>query len=128
MSTFSETASQLRSKVSEMRDDLGDLGGPPGKNWMRNETAAGFHAAASSVRTTGRHSSEKIDTLATSAAEKLDVTASYIQDHDIRGLIADMRHFIRRHPTRSLMVASGIGFFGGFAVRQATHSCTRGKG
>ena len=130
MSTFSETASQLGSKVSEIRDQVEDLGRAAGKklDQTRNETAAAFHTAASSVRTTGRHSSEKIDTLATSAAEKLDATASYIQDHDMRSLIASIRHIVRRHPTRSVMVASGIGFLGGFAVRQVTHSRTRGKG
>jgi ElaB/YqjD/DUF883 family membrane-anchored ribosome-binding protein len=130
MSTFSATASQLASKVSEMKENVEDLSRAAGKTLdeARNETAAAFHKAASSVRTTGRHSSEKIDELATSAAGKLDATASYIQDHDMISVIASLRHFLRRHPTRSLMVASGIGFFGGFAVRQMTHSCTRGKG
>jgi ElaB/YqjD/DUF883 family membrane-anchored ribosome-binding protein len=97
-------------------------------NDARNETAAAFHTAASSVRTTARNSSEKIDELATGAAGKLDATASYIQDHDMKSVIASMRHFLRRHPTRSLIAASGIGFLAGFAVRQVTHACTRGKG
>jgi ElaB/YqjD/DUF883 family membrane-anchored ribosome-binding protein len=130
MSTFSETASQLGSKLSEIRDSVEDLGRAAGKKLdeARNETAAGLHTAASSIRTTGRHNSKQIDKLTTSAADKLDATASYIKEHDMRRVIASMRHFIRRHQKESLMVAAGIGVLGGFAVRQVTHSYTRGKG
>jgi ElaB/YqjD/DUF883 family membrane-anchored ribosome-binding protein len=130
MSTFSATASQLGLTISEMRDNVEDLGRAAGKmlDDARNETASAFHTAASSVRTTARNSSEKIDELATSAAGKLDATASYIQDHDMKSVIASVRHFLRWHPVRSLRLASGIGLFAGFAVRQVTHPCTRSKG
>ena len=66
---------------------------------------------------------EVIDGLATGAADKLDATARYVEDHDLRGLLRSCRRVVRRHPTGSLMVAIAIGFFAGSAVRRMTCSC-----
>jgi ElaB/YqjD/DUF883 family membrane-anchored ribosome-binding protein len=88
---------------------------------MRNKTADALHTAASSVRATARHGCDGIDGLATRAADKLDATGSYVEDHDLRGLFSSFRQVVRRHPAGSLMVATTIGFFAGSAVRRITH-------
>ena len=125
MTNLRETASQLGAKVSEAQGRAEDLGRAAGRKFdeARNETAGALHTAASSVRTTARQGCDVIDGLATSAADKLDATASYVEDHDLRGLFTGCRQLIRRHPTGSLMVATAIGFFAGSAVRRITHSC-----
>jgi ElaB/YqjD/DUF883 family membrane-anchored ribosome-binding protein len=69
------------------------------------------------------HGCEVIDGLATSAADKLDATVSYVEDHDLRGLLRSCRQVVRRHPTGSVMVATAIGFLAGSAVRRMTYSC-----
>jgi ElaB/YqjD/DUF883 family membrane-anchored ribosome-binding protein len=89
----------------------------------RDETGIALHTAASSVRTTGRQGSKALDNLATGAADRLDATASYIEDHDLRGGFADLRRFCRRHPTGSLLAAVAIGFLAGSALSRVTHSC-----
>jgi ElaB/YqjD/DUF883 family membrane-anchored ribosome-binding protein len=127
MTNLTETASQLGAKVSEAQGRAEDLSRAAGKKLdeARNETAGALHTAASSVRTTARHGCEVIDGLATGAADKLDATASYVQDHDLRGLFTGCRQLVRRHPTSSLVVATAIGFFAGSAVRSITHSCAK---
>ena len=127
MTNLTEAASQLGAKMSEAQGRAEDLSRAAGKRLdeARNETAGALHTAASSVRTTARHGCEVIDGLATSAADKLDATASYVEDHDLRGLFGGCRQLIRRHPAGSVMVATAIGFFAGSALRRITHSCAR---
>jgi ElaB/YqjD/DUF883 family membrane-anchored ribosome-binding protein len=108
----------------ETRDSVEELGRSTGRRLdeARGEAGGALHAAASSVRTTGRKSSEAIDNIATSAADRLDATGSYVESHDLRGMV---RSFGRRHPTGSLMAATAIGFLAGSVFARATHSCAR---
>jgi ABC-type transporter Mla subunit MlaD len=111
MTNLMETASQLGAKVTATKDQAADA----------------LHAAASSVRATGRQGSEAIDNLATGAADKLDATASYVDDHDLRGVFTGVRQAVRRYPTGSLVIATALGFCAGSAIRRMTHSCARDR-
>ena len=51
----------------------------------RDEAGAALHSAASSVRGTGRDSSAAIGTCSTQTADRLDATASFVEDHDLGG-------------------------------------------
>jgi hypothetical protein len=75
------------------------------------------------VRETGCQGSKAIDNLATSAADRLDATASYVEDHDLRDAFTGLRRFGRRHLAGSLMAAAAIGFLAGSAFSRAIHSC-----
>lgn len=123
MTNLTETASLLGTKVSEAQARAEDLSRAAGKKL--DEAAGALHTAASSVRSTARQGCEAIDGFATDAADKLDATASYVEDHDLRGVLIGCRRFIRRYPTGSLMFATAIGFFTGSAVRRITHSCAK---
>jgi len=94
---------------------------------VRNETAGALRTAASSVRSTGRQSSEVIDNCATNTADRLDATASYGEQHDLTGTAIGFRRLVRRHPTGSLMVAAAISLFAGSTIRRMTHSCVKGS-
>ena len=127
MTNFTETASQLGARVSEVQARAEDLSQAAGKKLdeARIEAAGALHTAASSVRTTARQGCEVIDGLATSAANKLDATASYVENHDLRGILPGCRRLVRRYPTGSLMVATALGCFAGSAFRRMTHSCAK---
>jgi ElaB/YqjD/DUF883 family membrane-anchored ribosome-binding protein len=121
---LTESASELGK---EAKDSMEDLGRSAGRRLdeARDETGAALHTAASSVRKTGRQGSEAIDNLATSAADRLDATASYVEDHDLRDAFAGLRRFGRRHLAGSLVAAAAIGFFAGSALSLAARSCGR---
>ena len=121
MTNLTETASQLGAKVSEAQARAEDLSRAAGRTV--DEAAGALHTAASSVRTTARQGCEVIDGLANSAADKMDATASYVEDHDLRSVLAGGRRLIRRYPTGSLIVATAIGCLAGSALRRITHSC-----
>ena len=119
LKTLTETASELGKEAKESMEELGRAAGKR-LDEARDETGSALHAAASSVRTSGRRGSRAIDNLATSAADRLDATGSYVEDHDLRGVLTGLRKFGRRHPTSSLVAAAAIGFLAGSAVSRMT--------
>lgn len=60
--------------------------------------------------------SAAIDHLTTGAADRLDATASYVEDYELRDAFKGLRQFGRRHLTASLVVAAAIGFLAGTAL------------
>jgi ElaB/YqjD/DUF883 family membrane-anchored ribosome-binding protein len=127
MTNLTETASQLGAKVSEAKEQAADLGRAAAKKLdeVRTQTAGALRTAASSVRTTGHQSSEIIDNCTTNTADRLDATASYVEQHDMKGVARGFRQVVRRHPAGSFMIATAIGFCAGSAIRRMTHSCAR---
>jgi ElaB/YqjD/DUF883 family membrane-anchored ribosome-binding protein len=121
---MTERASELGKEAKASVEGLGRSAGRR-LDEARDETGDALHSAASAVRSTGRRGSGAIDNLATSAADRLDATASYIEDHDLRSVCTGLHGFGRRHLTGSLVAAAAIGFLAGYALKRATHSCEK---
>lgn len=124
LKTVTETATDLGKQARESIEELGRTAGRK-LDAARDETGGALHAAASSVRTTGRQGAQAIGDLATGTAKRLDATATYIEDHDLKGVVTGLRRFSRQHLTGSLVAAGVIGFFAGSAIRRMTHTCPR---
>jgi len=122
LKTVTETAAELGNQARESIEELGRTAGRK-LDEARDGTGGALHSAASSVRRAGLQSSAAIDNCSTRTADRLDATASYIEDHDLGDAFTGLRKFARRHPTRSLMAAAAIGFLAGSAFRRMTHSC-----
>lgn len=127
MDTLTETASAIGGKVSEAKETVEEIARSAGRKLDagREETADRLRTAASTVRTNGRRSSEAIDRFARGTANKLDSTASYVEDCDLRAVFVGLRRFGRRHLTGSLVAAAVFGFVAGSALRRITHSRVR---
>lgn len=121
---LTDAASELGKGAKESAEELGRSAGRRLDD-AREETADALHTAASSARKTGRQGCEAVDNLATGAADRLDATASYIEDHDLRKLFRDLRKFGRQHLTGSLVFAVAFGFLAGAALNRLAHSCGR---
>jgi hypothetical protein len=124
LKTVTDAASELGKDAKE---SVGELGRSAARKLddARGQTAGALHTAASSVRKTGRQGSLAIDGLATGAADRLDATASYIDNHDLQDAFNGVRKFARRHLTESMVFAAAIGFLAGAALTRATHTCRR---
>jgi ElaB/YqjD/DUF883 family membrane-anchored ribosome-binding protein len=109
---MSTLASLLDSKASRIAEQVDDLG---------RETAESLHAAASSIR----KGSKAIEDLAESTANKLDGAGSYVEKHNVKRTIGESRQLVRRYPVESLVLAAGMGFVTGFAIRRLTHACDK---
>ncbi|MGA2040136.1 MAG: hypothetical protein ABSH42_12740 [Bryobacteraceae bacterium] len=125
MTTFQAVAKTAAELGKEARESVEELGRSAGKKLdeARDETGGALHSAASTVRRAGRQSSAAIDNCSTRTADRLDATATYIEDHDLGDAFTGLRKFARRHPTRSLVAAVAVGFLAGSAFRRMTHSC-----
>lgn len=117
---ITETATRGGAALHRAQERMEDLGRTAGETLdeARHGTAAALENTASSVRTTGRHGAETIETLSESAAGRLDSTAAYVRSHDVGGMLINLREMIGRHPTGFLVLAVGIGFLAGSAVRR----------
>ena len=100
LETATETASEFGKQTKESIEELGRSAGRK-LDKARDETGAALHSAASSVRRTGHDSSAAIDDCSTHTADRLDATASYIEDHDLGDAVTGLRRFARRHLTGS---------------------------
>lgn len=122
--TITETASEFGK---EAKDSIEELGRSAGRKLdeAREETGGALHSAASSVRSAGRQGSAAIDNCSTRTADRLDATASYIEDHDLGDALTGLRRFAHRHPAGTLVAAVAVGFLAGSAICRATHSCGR---
>jgi len=124
---MSTLTSLLDAKASKIVEQVSDLSREAGDklDHARNETAGTLHAAASSIRRGGRQGSKAIENLAETTANTLDEAGSYVKKHDLKRAIGESRQFVRRYPAESVVLAAGIGFLTGFAIRRLTHVCAR---
>jgi ElaB/YqjD/DUF883 family membrane-anchored ribosome-binding protein len=120
--TLSETASELGKEPRESMEEAGRSAGKK-LDEARDETGDALHSAASSVRRTGRQGSAAIQDCSARTADRLDATASFIEDHDLGDAFNGLRRFARRHLTGSLVAAAAFGFLTASALRRVTHSC-----
>jgi hypothetical protein len=120
--TLTESASEFGKEAKQSVEELGRSAGRK-LDEVRDETGAALHTAASTVRKTGRQGSKAIDSLAAGAADRLDATGTYVEDHDLRDALTGLRRFGRRHLAGSLVAAAALGFFAGSALSRTTHSC-----
>jgi len=122
LKTVTDTASELRKEAKESVEQLSRSAGRR-LDTVRTETGAALHTAASSVRATGRQGAEAIDNLTAGAADRLDATASLVEDHDLSDVLTGLRRFGRRHMAGSLVAAAAIGFIFGSAMRRTPRTC-----
>ena len=124
LSTATETAAELGQQARESIEELSQSAGKK-LDAARAGTGGALHSAASSVRRAGRDGSAAIDNCTTRTADRLDATASYIEDHDLGDAFTGLRRFARRHPASTLVAAAAIGFLAGSAITRVAHSCGR---
>jgi ElaB/YqjD/DUF883 family membrane-anchored ribosome-binding protein len=117
---LTDTATRAGATLSRAQEQMKDLGRTAGEKLdeARKGTAEALENAAYSLRTTGRDGAKTIETMAENAAGKLDSTAAYVRNHDVEGMLGNLRQVIARNPTGFLILAAGIGFLAGSAFRR----------
>jgi ElaB/YqjD/DUF883 family membrane-anchored ribosome-binding protein len=122
MNVLTEAVSQVGETIAEAKEAAEAVARSAGQqlHQARRDTAGALHTAASSVRTTGCRGADAIGRVAEGTADKLDATASYIQEHDLGNAITSMRRFGRRHPTTTLVTGIAIGMLAGSLVTRIT--------
>jgi len=121
--TLKEVAATAKEVSRDVKDSVAHFGKSAGRtiDIARDQTGSALHSVASSMR----KGSAKVDRFATGAAKRLDATASFVEDADLKGLAASVRRFGRKHLTLTVLVAASLGFLVGSALRGALRSDDR---
>ena len=124
--TFSGAGTDLKEKVTDAatttKQRVVDAGRQAGDkiDEKRGPAADTLHSAAATIHEKAEDlpGGETVRNVAHSAAEKLDVTAGYIREHDVKAMLSDVEDIVKRNPGPSLLIAVAIGFLIGRAFRE----------
>lgn len=112
VSDAASTAKQKVSAASRQATDKIDEKRAPAADALEN-AASSLHEKAEDLP-----GGETVRSVAHSAADKLESTASYIREHDVRSMLSDVEDVVKRNPGPSLLIAVAVGFLIGRAFRE----------
>ena len=124
--TLSGTAESVKEKVTDAAADARQRVSEAGRqatekiDEKRAPAADALESAASTIHEKAEDlpGGETVRSVAHSAAEKLESTAGYIREHDVRAMVSDVEDIVKRNPGPSLLIAAAIGFLIGRAFRE----------
>lgn len=124
--TMSDTAQSVKERVSEAASTAKQKVSDAGRqatdkiDQQRGPAADALQSAASTLHEKAEDlpGGETVKSVAHSAAEKLQSTAGYIREHDVRAMLTDVEEIVKRNPGPSLLIAAAIGFLIGRAFRE----------
>ena len=115
--TASEVNDRISDAASRAKGAASDLGRTASDKVDRNRDAAakGIDSAASALhqRADNLPGGEKVTNLAHSTADKLNATADYVRDHDVKSMMTDVETLVKNNPGPSLLAAAVVGFLVG---------------
>jgi ElaB/YqjD/DUF883 family membrane-anchored ribosome-binding protein len=82
----------------------------------RVSAAGALHGAATSLHENASRLPNGPE-LAHAAAEKVDTVSSYLQDHDTKQMMTDVKTVVKKNPGPSLLIAAALGFLIGRGFR-----------
>ena len=106
------TAARMKKNVSDKAADakeaLNDLGRKAADKLedSRQSTASALERGASSLHST----SDQLSEFGHTAADRIQSTADYVRQTDLRGMAEDIQDVVKRYPGASLAVAAVLGF------------------
>ena len=123
---MSDTAQSVKEKVTDAANTAKQKVAETGRqatdkiDEKRGPTADALQSAASTLHEKAEDlpGGQGVKSAAHSAADKLESTAGYIREHDIRAMLSDVEDIVKRNPGPSLLIAAGIGFLIGRAFRE----------
>lgn len=123
---MSDTAQNVKDRVTDAaataRQKVSDAGRQATDkiDEKRGPAADALESAASSIHQKAEElpGGETVRSVAHSAADKLETTAGYIREHDVRAMLSDVEDIVKRNPGPSLLIAAAIGFLIGRAFRE----------
>ena len=109
--SYSSSSNDLGSEVQSATQDLGRAAGEQ-LDKGRSAAAGGIASAAASLHGHAEElpGGQRVAGFAHSAADKLNLTANYIRDHDMSAMVEDVKTLVKKNPVPALLGAAAIGF------------------
>jgi hypothetical protein len=111
--TYDEPTSPGEDRASKVRARASDIGHKAAASIddKRDTVARGMDSAASTLRDRAEAMpGGKVARAAHGAAGAMETAADYVREHDVQGMITDVREGVKRHPGVTLLTAAAVGF------------------
>lgn len=123
---LNDTAQNVKDKVTDAAATAKQKASDAGRqasdkiDEKRGPAADALASAASTIHEKAEDlpGGETVKNVAHSAAEKLESTAGYIREHDVKAMLSDVEQMVKRSPGPALLIAAAIGFLIGRAFRE----------
>jgi ElaB/YqjD/DUF883 family membrane-anchored ribosome-binding protein len=116
-------ADSIADRVTEAKEKVADLARTAADTIddKRSSAAAGLSAAASTLHEKAESlpGGDGVQDFAHATADRLSSTATYVREHDMNRMMADVEELVTRNPGPSLLAAAAFGFLLGHAVTRA---------
>lgn len=120
---LADAGSTVRERAGHMKDSLADAL-DAGADKLRRRGAAGAMgdsgtlAGATGAGSTAIDSDGKMSQVTNRVAGGMSATADWLRDADLDGLKSGLERQVKDHPGRTLLVAVGVGYLLGKALRK----------
>ena len=114
-----EIRDQISQKTAQIKETVADFGKKAGDkiDEGRVHAAGALQSTASTLHDSGDRLASKASNAAHTTADKIQVAADYLREHDTRAMMQDFEGLVRRYPGAALAAAAVVGFFAGRALR-----------
>jgi hypothetical protein len=114
---LSDVGSSVRDRTAGAKDSLADML-ESGAEKLRQRSGDGSLAGASSTGGTAAMADDRMAQVTTKVASGMDATADWLRDADLDSLKASVETQVKEHPGRTLLIAVGLGYLLGKALRK----------
>ena len=118
---LADVGSTVRDRTGHLKDSLADALETGADKLRQRAGATGHGVALAGATTTGATPVEADGRLADAGgrvASGMDATAGWLRDADLDGLKSGIEHQVKEHPGRTLLIAAGVGYLLGKALRK----------
>jgi len=110
-----EVASQVKDEAAELGQKASEFGRTAvgALDARRGTAASGIDSAATALHANADKLPATVGKFAHQTADTLSATADYVRDNTMRDAMADLKSYVKAHPTQALVGAVVVGFMAG---------------
>jgi hypothetical protein len=114
---LSDVGSSVRERAAGAKDSLANAL-EAGAEKLRARTGDGAMAGAGAMGGTVAVSDDRMTQVTTKVAGGMEAASEWLRDADLDGLKGSIEQQVKEHPGRTLLIAVGVGYLLGKALRK----------
>ena len=115
---LSDVGSNVRERAGTLKDSLADVLTSGADRLRQRGSQGGQLAGAAGTGTMALEGDGRTAQVTDRVASGMDATADWLRDADLEGLRTSLEGQVKQHPGRTLLIAAGLGYLLGKALRK----------
>lgn len=117
---LADVGSTVRERAGTLKDSLADVLSSGADKLRQRSTSTGQapYAGATAAGSVALEGDGKTTQVTNRVATGMDATADWLRDADLEGLRTSIEGQVKQHPGRTLLIAAGLGYLLGKALRK----------